>query len=256
MRAHPAGAAGGLVELPALPLAARRAGCLAELREVADAPRLPDDFTDRRLEAVSKLKADESTRRELQATLDRLEHELAAVSAPDELLRLADRLDQLVSDRATNSKAYVDDRPKLLRDLERLEQEANERLASSAVGKTTPPDKVAAVFESIRAIHIARGRDLDKTLAFNIEQTRRYVGDPPAQRRLDPADSAECLARVAEIDAARAEYDQANTARIESLYEKRKYTDEDRREIAEYQRKLAAFANRIFFERQQCAAAQ
>ena len=137
-----------------------------------------------------------------------------------------------------------------------LEQEANERLARSAVGKTTPPDKVASVFETIRAIHIARGRDLDKTLAFNIEQTRRYVGDPPAQRRLDPADSAECLARVAEIDAARAEYDQANTARIESLYEKRKYTDEDRREIAEYQRKLAAFANRIFFERQQCAAAQ
>ncbi|MCA9210937.1 MAG: AAA family ATPase, partial [Planctomycetales bacterium] len=110
----------------ALPLAARRAGCLAELREVADAPRLPDDFTDRRLDAVSKLNADETTRRELQATLDRLEHELAAVSAPDELLRLADRLDQLVSDRATNSKAYVDDRPKLLRDLERLEQEANE----------------------------------------------------------------------------------------------------------------------------------
>ncbi|MCA9226454.1 MAG: AAA family ATPase, partial [Planctomycetales bacterium] len=110
----------------ALPLAARRTGCLAEFREVADAPRLPDDFTDRRLDAVSKLNADETTRRELQATLDRLEHELAAVSAPDELLRLADRLDQLVSDRATNSKAYVDDRPKLLRDLERLEQEANE----------------------------------------------------------------------------------------------------------------------------------
>lgn len=175
----------------ALPLTARRAGCLAELQQVAEAPSLPPDFTDRRLNAVSKLNADEATGRELQATLDRLDRELVAMSAPDELLKLADRLDQLGSDRATTDKAYVQDRPTLLRDLERLEQEANQ------IARDLGHDPDSSDLDSWRLSKTERARIDELKVAENGLRTQSEVANK-AEARLQ-RELAAIESRLAEL---------------------------------------------------------
>ncbi|MDA7787640.1 hypothetical protein N8940_00215 [Sphingomonadaceae bacterium] len=64
----------------------------------------------------------------------------------------------------------------------RAVKEANEKLASRGRSAETTPEDVAGYFETIRQIHIARGRDLDAQLLMRIN------GDPYAAQGFGPAD--------------------------------------------------------------------
>jgi len=64
----------------------------------------------------------------------------------------------------------------------RVSKEANEVLNRRGRAEETTPEDVAGYFETIRQIHIARGRDIDAQLFMQIN------GDPYAPQGIGPAD--------------------------------------------------------------------
>jgi len=140
---------------------------------------------------------------------------------------------------------YREDIPRCEKQSAKLEAAATARLAEKARTGTD----VAAIFEHARRIHVARGRSLDDTVRTRLAASTRY-------QQAEAAESdRQCIAKVQAIREARRVFAAANGARVEAVFGKSEYTDEDRRAMAEYQGQLARYSASIEAEVGRCPAA-
>lgn len=131
-----------------------------------------------------------------------------------------------------------------------MEASANARLAAKDQADGATRAEVAAIFESARRIHVARGRSLDATIRTRLAADLQYQ-----QMRAADTDRA-CIARIEALRAERGAYSDENRARVAAVHAKDAYTDDDRRAIAEYQGKLGQYTARIEAELRTCPAAE
>lgn len=140
---------------------------------------------------------------------------------------------------------YREDIPRCAELGAELEAAAIARLAErSSTGADVP-----AIFAHARRVHVERGRSLDDTVRTRLASSARY-------RNAAEADSdRQCVAKVQALREARRVYADANGARVEAVFGKSDYTDEDRRAMAEYQGRLARYSASIEAEVGRCPAA-
>lgn len=128
-----------------------------------------------------------------------------------------------------------------------LEADSNRLLASRSRASDTPPASVAKIFETVRRIHVERGASLDRATSSQL-----VASDTPP---VDLAAQAECIARVNSFKRDRQTYADSEGVRVEALYAKPEYTDEDRRAIMGYHHELQRLTSLIEFELKYCPAA-
>ena len=147
------------------------------------------------------------------------------------------------------AEQYRLDIPRCAKLAQRLERRANERIAERGRGRETPPEAVSAIFDQVRSIHLARGRDLDRTIATRLGSNAGYR---EARKAGTPS---ECVARVNGLRAERQAYAEAEGPRIKAIYAQDEYSDEDRRAIFAFERELARRTGAIKLELGVCPAA-
>jgi len=143
-----------------------------------------------------------------------------------------------------------------------LAAQAEARLARSRANGYTDNYDVGAIFNTVRQIHIERGRDLD-----GLAVTRMATNDPNQQAGQAPADgdnagntgaisrkSAECIARLKVLRENRRTFSEAEGPKIELVYAKNERSDEEQLALYAYQRKLGQYNSRISFEMRRCPA--
>lgn len=113
----------------ARPLIMRREARETELKEVQDAPRLPEDFSERRHIALATMKSAEEAEKQASASAQKISNELAALDIPDTLLHAAIRVDALTEQAGAHRKAQQD-RPAIQQDLATLKAQAQKLLAN------------------------------------------------------------------------------------------------------------------------------
>ena len=122
-----------------LPLIGERQTLHAQLAEVADAPLLPDTFSNERIQAQQKLENAKREQRQAEEEIHRLEQARAQIKVPESLLRHRTAITQLHADLGSYVKA-AKDRPGLVARRQRAEQEV-ERLLKE-LGRPPQLDEV------------------------------------------------------------------------------------------------------------------
>lgn len=112
----------------ALPLVSQRAALLEQLAPVADAPRLPADFTDRRHACRTEALNARTTRDAAAKALTAHEKALEAITVDEAVLANEDAIEELNERRAQNQKALADRDSELAPALQRVETEAERAL--------------------------------------------------------------------------------------------------------------------------------
>jgi len=112
----------------ALPLAARRATLLEQMKPYADAVVLPDDFGDRRRELVADLRIAETVRDRARHALETIDQSLQGLTVSDAILEAADRIEQIHQEVGSFHKARSD-RIQLQTRRDVLQEEAMEILS-------------------------------------------------------------------------------------------------------------------------------
>lgn len=112
----------------ALPHAAHRAALLAKLAPLEDAPRLPEDFSERRQQCQIQVVNAESSREAAAKALEGFERELRGLKVDEALLAQEDAIEEMNERRAQNQKALADRDRNLAPLLQRLERDAERTL--------------------------------------------------------------------------------------------------------------------------------
>lgn len=138
----------------ALPAAARRKECLNDLRCVADALLLPDDFTQQRREAMAQLPALQHAERQAREELERIERQLAELDLPADVLEQAEAIESLQQRLGSYRKGLADRDNRLLVELRQHQEEAADLVKQL-------PERAA--------------RDADGTICLAIDQRQRIL---------------------------------------------------------------------------------
>ncbi len=115
--------------LDAVPLIAQRRTLVDALAEVADAPRLTADFSERRRKAVTGVQIAQANRREAEQTLSSLEDQIERLDVPRALLDCAPDIERLMQqlgryrESASDRQSLVARCASIQRDIERLVRE-------------------------------------------------------------------------------------------------------------------------------------
>lgn len=144
---------------------------------------------------------------------------------------------------------YRQDIPRCARQAAQAESAANALLAARGRADVPPAD-VAAIFETVRRIHVARGQGLDRLAAQVDTRAAAYRAETYA-----PGDP-NCLAAIQEQRAARDAYAAQYGPGVRAVYDKPDYTDDDRRIMASYERELGRMTAIIEGAQQRCPAAR
>lgn len=148
---------------------------------------------------------------------------------------------------------YREDIPRCAGEAARFEQAAIRRLADSASGAETTPGDVAQIFETVRGLHVARGRSLDQTIGTNLRQSETYRASRGQAAAIAPESSA-CVAAIRTLIGRRDAFVAAGSAEIEARYAKDEFSDDDRAAFANWTNEVSRFAAMIAFERSRCPA--
>ena len=148
---------------------------------------------------------------------------------------------------------YREDIPRCAEEASSFEQQAAERLSASASGRDMTQGDVARIFETVRRVHVARGRSLDQTIGTNLrasEATRAANGEGSAIA----AETRACVDRIRALVQRRDGFVAESSAEIEARYAKEEFTDEDRAAFANWTNEVSRFAGMIALERSRCPA--
>ncbi len=124
------------------------------------------------------------------------------------------------------------------------EAESNATLAKFNKQDRTPPAEVRKIFATVRNIHQARGRDIDKMFTIQLATSEQAANAP----------QSECMARISDLRAEQQTYADAQKSKLREVWDTPEVSDEDRKVFAEYSSKLEYYAQLINRERRSCAA--
>ena len=144
---------------------------------------------------------------------------------------------------------YRKDIPRCAELGERMERDSNARLAKRDRTSQFGAAQVAAVFESMRQIHIERGASLDRASRSAIVAARAHTG-------ADTPPDTICAQVVAEARAERrALLAKQEDERLHELHDKNELTDEERGEMQDMFRALDAAGAKVRMELARCPSA-
>ncbi|HXT60396.1 MAG TPA: AAA family ATPase [Pirellulales bacterium] len=167
----------------ALPLAAQRAALTAELAGLGAVQILPDDFADKRRDAVGKLTAAESQVRESEEAIRDFDAQLAGLQIPEALLAQGETIERLQTESGGHRKAQ--------RDLPGLQASQKQREADArAILAELRPD---LTLEQVAALRLTKRQQVElqnlgnrhEAVAARREQSRANLDD--RSRRLHAA---------------------------------------------------------------------
>ncbi|ABC64645.1 hypothetical protein [Erythrobacter litoralis] len=147
-----------------------------------------------------------------------------------------------------------DDLPRCADKGVRLEAEANAVLAGRDSSDAMTPQDVAALFDQIRALHVARGASIDSATRARLVTEPEYR-QVRRQAAVASEDTARCVARIDALSQERSAFMADNSDRIEAVHAQDSYSEDDQRELFAYQRQLQRFNSLIVIEQRRCAAA-
>jgi len=147
---------------------------------------------------------------------------------------------------------YRGDIPRCAKKAAGYEQDATKRLATSASGRNMAPGDVAQIFETVRRVHVARGRSLDQTIGTTLRSSN--ADQAASQAAATAAEPPACVERMRVLINKRAAYVAERGPEIEGRYAKDEFTDEDRTAFAQYSTELSRFTRVISMERSRCPA--
>lgn len=148
---------------------------------------------------------------------------------------------------------YREDIPRCADEAAGFEQESNQRLATSASGRDMAPGDVARIFETVRGVHVARGRSLDQTIRTNLRSSEDYRATN-GQASVGAAQSRACVDRIRALVNQREAFVAEGSPEIEARYAKDEFTDDDRAAFARWTTEVSRLAGMIAFERSRCPA--
>lgn len=178
----------------AIPLAARRAGIVEELKSLVDAPRLPSDFSRRRLDACISLQAARVKQTAAEEAIRQIDAEMASLD-PDaaRLIAESDTISSLHRRLGEYEKGTAD-RPGLVSQLQLVEHEIRESLRNLKQPIDTDVDTItkprADIQVRIQVLHDERQR-----LATAMEYALK--GAAAARRAIEESSTA--MARIADV---------------------------------------------------------
>ena len=130
----------------------------------------------------------------------------------------------------------------------RMERDSNALLAKRDRTSQFGAAQVAAVFESMRKIHVERGASLDRASRSAIVAARAHTG-------ADTAPDTICAQVVADARAERRALLAKQDERLRELHDKDELTDEERGEMQGMFRALEAASGKVHMELARCPSA-
>lgn len=207
----------------ALPDLTRRAQLLDELRGLADAPRLPDDFSERRRAAVAGLEVAGQAARAAERQLATLDEALAQIELPEALLARADEIAQLATDLGRYLSGQRD-LPKLVAQREQLQAQTAdalrrdfaELLDENGAPRVAPSKADRLRIQTLGARHeaiISKQQDARQRVEKLRRDLRAYESHPAqAAPPRDPAELRRAIRRVQKEGPLEAQRDEARGA--------------------------------------------
>ncbi|MGA2034606.1 MAG: AAA family ATPase, partial [Thermoguttaceae bacterium] len=181
----------------AIPLFARRRVLETEFEPLRGTPLLPEQFSDRRQDALTRQKVARGERQRIEQSLQGLSDELARTAVPAELLRHAEPIRALQEELGSYRKAQRD-RPGLVRQREQLEARIGELLRELG----GPPPAVPPPRSELSLTRAQRMRI--RKLAQSWQGLRHELGNRQETQRKIEAELARLEAELAAHDTAAA----------------------------------------------------
>lgn len=229
----------------AVPLIARWKAVLAELGSLEDVQRLPDDFPERRREALTQLDMATRQAEDAQRELERLAPLREAGDAPNVLLHHAADIAQLQEHLGSHRKAARDREQRIL-ELRQLENDLESILRDLGreLERETPRHVTKAARRKIQELGNARGeivqavesakRNLAR-LQRELERVRRQQPSPSALR--DVSNLSRAIRRVTQ----QGDLEQRLTKAREELAQVRRQAEIGLKQLSLWQGTLAGF---------------
>lgn len=161
----------------------------------------------------------------------------------------------VIGDGRRFEEQYTDDIARCADKGMALEKEANSSLEGRKSGKDTPPAEVAAIFEKVRMIHLARGRSLDSATRSSLTSKPEYQAVMQRAVARDGEEAARCVARLKSLVAERDSFMAEEEASIADLYANSEYSESDKQALRDYQGRLQRLNNLIMIEQRRCPQA-
>ena len=174
----------------ALPVIGRRRQIGEELARLGDVPILPEDFSEKRRDAVARLDMAGKARQEASEEIQRIEQEMASLVVPDSVLAQAEAIEETYRGLSVFRKAQAD-LPSLVTKRGQLEK------AAAAILRELRAD---LTLDAAPALRLARRQQVEiqnlgnrkEALEKQLGQARAEIGD--VQRRL--AEATDQLAQL------------------------------------------------------------
>jgi hypothetical protein len=157
----------------------------------------------------------------------------------------------VIGDGSGFEDQYRGDIQRCSKQAEKMETGANELLAKRGRSAATPPADVAAIFDTVRRIHVERGASLDRATRSRIVASNAYAEAREATAAAPPP----CVASINALREQRQAHMETQGEAVKAVYDKPEYTQDDQRLIATYNAELMRLTGAITLELRACPEA-